>query len=256
MKFAIALGLNCFFGFYLHVIKPVQTFAKGMKMKRQLSAMRNAGLLIVLFAGALVPLHAQTTERFQARKEAQLRRLAQVEAHLTPQYQQGPNQWVWKDVSKDCHNEDGNDCIVSVFYLGHGKYQATWWDASIIEFEAPAPTVYTVGDTYGIRSDGDDALVQKWVTTQDGITGYVPVDKSLLYIWNNCGKLMILFGLLAGAYLLVGKLEQQNECYGDVLREEAAERWEEENGDEMHNPFDSPEGMQPVSQYVPVRTKR
>jgi hypothetical protein len=248
----IALGLNICFGLYLHVIKPVQTYAKGVRMGRQLKAMRNAGLLLVLFVGGIAPLHAQTTEHFQARKEAQLRRLAQIEAHLTPQYQNGPNRWVWKDKSKDCY---GDGCIVSVFYLGHGRYQATWWDASIIEFDAPEPKASIIGS---VRSDGDDVLVQKWTldSKNDGITGVASIDKAFLYVWNNCGKLMILFGLLAVCYLLAGKLERSNQCYGDVLREEAAERWEEENGDEMHNPFDSPEGMQPASQYVPVRTKQ
>ena len=170
VKYVLALGLNVFFGIYLNVIKPVQTFSKGVRMQRQLKAMRNAGLLIALFAGAgYAPLRAQTTEHFQARKEAQLARLNDAIAHLTPQYQRGPNEWAWKDaMHEEC---SGDGCIISVFYLGHGTYRATWWDASIIEFEAPAPSGVIAA---GVRSDGDDALVAKWVATQDGITGYAP----------------------------------------------------------------------------------
>lgn len=119
------------------------------------------------------------------------------------------------------------------------------------------PTVHAQSVTPMPRSDGDDALVAKWVVDQHqgGITGVESIDKAILYVWNNCGKLMILFGLLAAASILNSKLKASNECHGDVLRREAAERWEEENGDEMHNPFNSPEGMQPASQYVPVRQR-
>ena len=108
------------------------------------------------------------------------------------------------------------------------------------------------------RSDGDDMLVAKYQhdTQAQDTTGYPVLDNALRYVWNNCGKLMVVFLLLAVASMLRSKLESQ-ETYGDVLRREAAERWEEETDDDsIHNPFDSPEGMQPTTQYVPVRSRR
>lgn len=104
-------------------------------------------------------------------------------------------------------------------------------------------------------SRGEDGLIYK-IEPQD-ITGYPALDNALRYVWNNCGKLIVVFLLLAAASMLNSKLKADNECHGDVLRREAAERWEEENDDDsMHNPFNSPEGMQPTTQYVPVRTRR
>ena len=106
------------------------------------------------------------------------------------------------------------------------------------------------------RSDGDDALVAKWVATPDGITGVPTIDNALLYVWNNCGKLMLVFVLLAAVSILRSKLALEQPTYGDYLRREAAARWEAETDDDsIHNPFNSPEGMQPASQYVSVRTR-
>ena len=104
-------------------------------------------------------------------------------------------------------------------------------------------------------SDGDDVLVARYQQQAQNTTGFPVLDNALRYVWNNCGKLLLVFGLLAAASILNSKLKSQNECYGDVLRREAAERWDEETDDDsIHNPFDSPEGMQPSTQYVPVRS--
>jgi hypothetical protein len=112
-----------------------------------------------------------------------------------------------------------------------------------------------------VQRDGDWNLAQTYSHGDDALigpntTGNTTLDKTIRYVWDNAGKLTLIFALLAGAYLLIGKLEQPGETYGDVLRQEAAERWEEEQGDDIHNPFNSPEGMQPTTQYVPVRTRR
>ena len=103
-------------------------------------------------------------------------------------------------------------------------------------------------------SRGEDGMI--YVAVQpESITGYVPLDNAVLFVWNNCGKLMILFGLLAMAYIIQGKLNG-GLTYGEYLRREAADRWAEEQGEDIHNPFASPRGMQPASQYVSVRTRR
>lgn len=101
---------------------------------------------------------------------------------------------------------------------------------------------------------GEDGLVH-YVQVQPEITGYKWLDDSLRFVWNNCGKLMILFGLIAVVFMFRDKLNG-GETYGEYLRRQAADRWAEEQGEDIHNPFDSPEGMQPASQYVGVRTRR
>lgn len=107
------------------------------------------------------------------------------------------------------------------------------------------------------HSDGDDALIFEWKAeyAQDTGSGYPVLDNAARFVWVNCGKLMILFGLFAAISILRSKVEG-GRPYNEVLRDEAAERWaEEQSDDSIHNPFDSPEGMQPASQYVSVRSR-
>jgi hypothetical protein len=78
----------------------------------------------------------------------------------------------------------------------------------------------------------------------------------LQFLWNNAGTLCLVFVVLAGISILYSRVEGST-TLNDQIREEAAERWEAETEDDsIHNPFDAPEGMQPASQYVSVRTRR
>ena len=102
-------------------------------------------------------------------------------------------------------------------------------------------------------SDGGDIYVRP--VPEPELTGIVAVDNVARFVWNNCGKLILLFSLLAAVVMFRDKLNG-GESYNEVMRREAAEKYAEEQGDDIHNPFDSPEGMQPASQYVSVRRRR
>jgi len=102
-------------------------------------------------------------------------------------------------------------------------------------------------------TDGEDIYVRP--VPEPELTGIVAVDNAARFVWNNVGKLILFFTLIFAAIIFRDKLNG-GLTYGEILREQAAERWAEEQGDDIHNPFDSPEGMQPASQYVSVRTRR
>jgi hypothetical protein len=213
------LALNVAAFFYLHAWRPVADFIRAFRQVRLIRAYRIAGLLLLLLAANVLhvaPVHAQGPEGAGTHK-------------------------IW------CRSANDIPC------LNASQRQA------IAEAER-LRKAYTVTEsttsTFGTYSDGDDALLAKY-RQPDDTTGFPALDKALRYVWDNAGKLTLIFALLAGCYLLMGKLEQSGETYGDVLRREAAERWEEETDDDsIHNPFNSPEGMQPTTQYVPVRTRR
>jgi hypothetical protein len=179
------LALNIAAFFYLHAWRPILDFVRALHQIRMIRAFRVAGLLLLMLAVNVMPVHAQTT-----------------------------------DVSK---------------------------------------TRYFTTDTGW--SDGDDALLKKFqadVQRESEITGYPPLDNGIRYVWNNCGKLMAIFVLLAAISMFRSKLDLHQETYGDVLRREARKRGDFETtaSDDIHDPFNSPEGMQPITQYVPVRTRR
>jgi len=102
------------------------------------------------------------------------------------------------------------------------------------------------------HSEGDDALLEKY-RQPDDTTGFPVLDNTLRYVWNNAGKLMLLFAVVAA--MLIFCVERQKESHNDQMRREAEER-EEAGADDIHDPFNAPEGMQPTSQYVPIRTRR
>jgi hypothetical protein len=196
----LALALNIVAFFYLQAWLPIVHLVRSVRLSRQIRAYRVAGLLLLLFAVSVMPVHAQGPEA--GRKHA----------------------------------------------LGYQYLHSNSKPSRLII----APVVY---------SDGDDALLQKFqydVQHESDITGYLPVDNAIRYVWNNCGKLMIIFLLLAVVSMLRSKLELDQETYGDIMRREARERGDFETtaSDDIHDPFNSPEGMQPASQYVPVRTRR
>ena|SRR5271155_330633 len=107
-------------------------------------------------------------------------------------------------------------------------------------------------------TDGEDTYVRP--VPEPELTGIVAVDNAARFVWNNVGKLILFFTLIFAAIIfrdkLNGGLMNGGLTYSEGLRKQAAERWAEEQGDDIHNPFDSPEGMQPASQYVSVRTRR
>jgi len=57
----------------------------------------------------------------------------------------------------------------------------------------------------------------------DGLTGVPALDNAIMFVWNNCGKLIILFGLLAWVCLLRDKLDG-NETYGEKLQRDMQRR--------------------------------
>jgi hypothetical protein len=97
-------------------------------------------------------------------------------------------------------------------------------------------------------SDGDNALIQKYRQAED-TTGYPAVDDAIRFVWGHAGILLIFAALSGGVFML-----RDSDSSDSDLRREAEERMADA-GDSMHNPFNSPEGMQPSSQYVPVRHK-
>ena len=147
-------------------------------------------------------------------------------------------------------------CAVCAPSHAQTKPKNWYWtskDGVVVEHDGDYVAAQSILQSQGY-SMGEDGLVAQY-RQPDDTTGYPALDNALRYVWNNCGKLMVVFFLLAVVSMLRSKMESQ-ETYGDVLRREAAERWEEETDDDsIHNPFDSPEGMQPTTQYVPVRTR-
>lgn len=101
-------------------------------------------------------------------------------------------------------------------------------------------------------SDGDDSLLAKYSQAGD-TTGFPALDNGLRFLWNNCGTLMLVFGLLAGISILA--VRQGGESHNDQMRREAEELEQPGLSEDIHDPFDAPEGMQPTSQYVSVRSK-
>ena len=130
--------------------------------------------------------------------------------------------------------------------------------AVLLLLTAIALPVYAQSQTPIVKRDADEAAVEQILQSQgysrgedgmiyvavqpESITGYVPLDNAVLFVWNNCGKLMILFGMFAMAYIIQGKLNG-GLTYGEYLRREAADRWAEDQGEDIHNPFASPRGM-------------
>jgi len=97
-------------------------------------------------------------------------------------------------------------------------------------------------------SNGDDALIAP------STTGSSSVDSALRFVWNNVGKLLLVFILLTAAALFSTRLDSSN-THNDQMRREALDRLEAESNGEIHEPFDAPEGMQPATQYEPIRTR-
>jgi hypothetical protein len=103
-------------------------------------------------------------------------------------------------------------------------------------------------------SYGDDGLLK--YRQPDDTTGYPALDNVLRYVWNNCGTLMLVFGLLAGLSVLGIRLNADSDTHNEQMRREAEELESPGLSDDIHEPFDAPEGMQPATQYVPIRTRR
>jgi len=88
----------------------------------------------------------------------------------------------------------------------------------------------------GVQRDGDWNLAQSYSHGDDAFigpstTGYTPLDNGLRYVWNNVGKLLLLFALLALIPILNSKLSTRGEDYSDQMRREAEDR-------EDHDYFD------------------
>jgi hypothetical protein len=103
-------------------------------------------------------------------------------------------------------------------------------------------------------SYGEDGLISEY-RQPDDTTGYPALDKVLRYVWNHVGTLMLVFGLLAGISILGSRLNADSDTHNEQMRREAEELEQPGLSDDIHEPFNAPEGMQPASQYVPVRTR-
>jgi hypothetical protein len=101
-------------------------------------------------------------------------------------------------------------------------------------------------------SIGDDGLIH--TRQPDDTTGYPALDNVLRFLWNNCGILMLVFGLLAGLSILGYRLNHSGETHNEQLRREAEELAQPGLSEDIHEPFNAPEGMQ--TQYIPIRTRR
>jgi len=102
-------------------------------------------------------------------------------------------------------------------------------------------------------SYGDDGLLK--YRQPDDTTGYPALDSFLRYVWNHVGTLMLVFALLAGISILGSRLSADADTHNEQMRREAEELEQPGLSDDIHEPFNAPEGMQPASQYVPIRTR-
>jgi hypothetical protein len=103
-------------------------------------------------------------------------------------------------------------------------------------------------------SNGDDALIGKY-RQPDDTTGFPALDNILRYVWSHCGTLMLVFGLLTGITILGSHLNADSETHNEQMRREAEELESPGLSEDIHEPFNAPEGMQPATQYVPIRTR-
>jgi hypothetical protein len=101
-------------------------------------------------------------------------------------------------------------------------------------------------------SYGDDGLIGKY-RQPDDTTGYPVLDNVLRYLWNHVGTLMLVFGLLAGISILGSRLNADSETHNEQMRREAEDLEQPGLSEDIHEPFNAPEGMQ--TQYVPIRTR-
>jgi hypothetical protein len=101
-------------------------------------------------------------------------------------------------------------------------------------------------------STGEDALIGDRYQPGE-TTGYPALDNALRYVWHNAGVLLLVFTMLA--FLTSGLLSREAESHNDQMRREAEELESPGLSEDIHEPFNAPEGMQPASQYVPIRTK-
>jgi hypothetical protein len=236
----LALALNIAAFFYLQAWLPIVHLVRSIRLSRQIRAYRVAGLLLLVLAVNVVGSVTVYA------KECTVKERQHVNCTPTCGFDKACVQRELRQQS------DG--IIVGV--IRDQDYES----ARAI---AKENGVDVSAWTYPEYSRGSDAVEQPhdWAHASETNFGRLPglttaqTYRMVMFVWNNCGKLMLVFGLLALASILNSKLKAQNECYGDVLRREAAERWEEETDDDsIHNPFHSPEGMQPTTQYVPVRS--
>jgi len=76
-------------------------------------------------------------------------------------------------------------------------------------------------------STGDDALITP------STTGSSSVDNVLRFVWNNVGKLLLVFILLTVASLFRSRMES-GDTHNDQMRREALDRLEAESNGEIH----------------------
>jgi hypothetical protein len=117
------------------------------------------------------------------------------------------------------------------------QHDADWYAAQHI--------MYAEGYSYG-----EDGLIQ--YRQPDDTTGYPALDNVLRFVWNNAGMLLA-FAILT--VLTCGLLERSQETHNEQMRRETEELEAPGLSEDIHEPFNAPEGMQPATQYVPIRTR-
>jgi hypothetical protein len=132
------------------------------------------------------------------------------------------------------------------------------WDGAGVQRDADWYAAQQIAHDQGF-SYGDDGNLRG--TQPDGSyivfsrNQLIALIKALRFVWNNAGTLVLVFGLLAVASIFRSRMES-GETHNEQMRREAEELESPGLSEDIHEPFNAPEGMQPASQYVSIRTRQ